>query len=257
MRSASKVLQILIAVLIFPALAPAEEDATRLIKRHFQARGDSQRVEPFQVLVRKGTFAEGRFQCDLTWARRHQAGLHEERSWTHLGRQHREVRAYNGETTWSQAVAPENKRAAILTGELETQFRNEGWLLTDITFPLRQALKGDLKATYVDDRSIRDRAAAWVEIKSDDSIQMTYIFDLESGLILAIEMPHRFPGTEKRILALPVGITRVEGRMIESGFDFYVDGQKFRSIRFEENSANLSRLELTFDPPHSKEIWLR
>jgi|TARA_B110000438_G_scaffold231643_1_gene227048 hypothetical protein len=257
MRFSPKVLTVLITALVTPALAHADEDASRLIERHLEVRGDSSTEAPFQALIRKGTYSEGRFQAGLTWTRSQQNGLHEERHWTHLGRKHNEVRAHNGEITWSQAVAPQTKRPATLTGDSKAQFLSVGWMVTDIAFPLRQALSGEWETAYIDDRTIRNRSAAWVEIESNDSIQMTYIFDLESGLILAIEMPFRFAGTLQSILAVPVGISRIEGGIIESGFDFYIDGQKFRSLRFDENIANKVDREPTFDPPHIKEFWLR
>lgn len=251
------VLKCLVAILAVPVLKAGGNDPLAYIERHLNVRGESAEAAPFQAVVRKGTYSEGRFQAGVTWTRSQPMGLREERHWTHLGRENREVRCNNGEVTWSQSVAPQPKRPVTLTGELESQFFSEAWILTDITLPLRKALAGEWQASYVDNRKIRNRKAAWIKIEAVPAIELTYIFDLESGLILAIEMPQRFAGNLQRILAVPVGISRIEGGIIESGFDFYVDGQKFRSVRFDKSTANQVNTELSFDPPHLKEFWLR
>ncbi|MFP4283724.1 MAG: hypothetical protein ACLFU2_13970, partial [Opitutales bacterium] len=198
---------------------------------------------------------EGRTETGLRWRILPDVGVRVDRTWTLLGRAHHRAAGVHSEGGWQQEVAPEARRPTPLGATETARLRWEGWILADPVAPLRPAFGAEL--TFLSERSLRGRAALWVRVEPPKGPPAVYVFDRESFLLLAVQMPWTFAGEAVPVLAVATGVAREGDALLETGFDFYVGDERFRRVRFETTTAAPALLPALFIEPAFPERWLR
>lgn len=242
-------------------IAPTETDATaeKLIDLHLQARGGEGLIAGIRTIDFRGVLREGKTDWNIRWRWKAPDSINVDQWREHLGREHREVRATNGENWWSQTVSPDVRRAKALT---EAEQRQLEWDAICEVLTFRHLLdwrrQGHVFA-YEGERRYHGRDVYLVKGKLKNGPIVFYYLDKQTFLLRALGYRDKFSGTEVNADMIPTGATRIEGVIVETGWTWQVDGRIYRRLDFEYQRCNrpLGDDHELFAMPELREVWLR
>lgn len=216
----------------------SDPTALKLVDLHLQARGGRAAIEAIETIHRQANLLEGKTEYTDEWFWKRDIGAREDRRREHLGRRYHRLRASYGDLIWGHDVIPERTKPGKLLPAEETEF---AWLSILAVTPFKPFVDGPpfgYVFSYEGTETIRNRPAYVVASQFPDGRVVKYSFDKQNYLLLAIRYKAPFAGQPTMVTAVPTGATRLGGVIFETGYDFYVEGRRFQTLRFTESSAN-------------------
>ena len=228
----------------------SDANALRIIDLHLQARGGRDAIEALQSVRRTAIEKEGRndFRLEWTWSRDY--GVREDQHREHLGRPYHRLRARSGTMVWGHDVTPKRSRPGLLKPSEASEFQWTSLLFTDPCRPFLQGPQYGFNFTYEGPKTVQKRPAYLVKMTQKDGPEVEYAFDQKTFLLLRLRFPVSFSGQNVVTDCYPTGATRLGGVLFETGYDYSINGKRFRKIRFEHNTVNEAVDSGFFDKPY-------
>jgi hypothetical protein len=241
-------------------VAPTETDdnGARLIDLHLQARGGVETLLRIQSLDFRGELREGKTTWNRRWRWDDPNAFHLEQWREHLGRDYRTVWATDGRETWTQELGPEEKRERSLEGSAEKAFF---WEATQEALIFRHLLEwreaGHIMA-FDGTRRYNGHEVYIVKAKLKDGPIVYYYLDKENFLLRAIGYRQRFGNTEANVDLIPTGAQKMNGIVVETGWEWQVEGRVFRRLTYKRQELSLRPAPdfTLFEKPKRREVWL-
>lgn len=242
-------------------IAPTETDANgaKLINLHLQARGGVEALAAITSIDFQGELREGK----TTWTRRWRwiapNWFHLEQWREHLGRDLREVTVTDGIDSWTQVLGPQTKRARSIEGTAETAFH---WEAAQEALVFRHLLdwrEAGHIMSFDGARRYDGHDVYIVKAKLENGPIVYYYLDKENFLLRAIGYRQKFGRTDANVDLVPTGAKRINGVIVETGWEWRVEGRTYRRLTYTRQVLNPSPAPMPtlFEMPKRREVWLR
>jgi len=216
------------------------ETARKIIELHLQARGGRDAIEALEVLRRRGSFQEGKLEYSVEWSWSRDHGTREDRRRDHLGREHHETRVQHGNELWTRKLSPERTRPQELNGVAAREFATDRQLAIAPWEPLLAPTEAGNTFTYLGPKTFRKRPCYFIRGEHPGERTVYYAFDQETFLLIALQYEAPFAGHAIRVTALVRGAERIDGALLETGYDFYQETQLFAQVRFSRSTNEVA-----------------
>lgn len=233
--------------------AATDETSARILALHLEARGGENPLWLVRSLRLRGTLKEGRRDFSITRTYRAVEALHETRERQHLGWTYRSYRATDGNEAWERDLLPKRAPARKVTG-LERDL-----LLFEAALPFlflnyeekghRFVYRGEVRFAGHEAYLLHGYLAWGMEIDLHIDRTTFHILNYRHPVLVAGE----------KVLAdrMPLGLRKENGLWWESGYDFRIRGDSFRSVRYSSFTIDPDPEPQLFRPPESSGVWLR
>lgn len=239
-------------------IAPEKTDATaaKLIDLHLQARGGAAAISALSGIEYSGTLKEGKSIYDFD-VHYHDGKVRIAQEYEHLGRIYTSIRVLNGEEGWSQKLSPKKEKAKAMKGG-DTQAIK--WDMVTMSSVYRHLLnwreKGHVFA-FEGKENYRGKPIYLVKAKLSDGPIVFYYFDQKNFLLRAMGFRQKFAGGETNVDWVPLKMERLSGVLVETEFEWQVDGNAYRTITYDRIAPIHSPDMSLYKMPRYKEILLK
>lgn len=236
-------------------IRPEKTDAAsqQLIRNYLTVTGGADAHEKLQNVVARGSLTEAgkvkKFELiELKDGRRHLT-----LTWRHLGRDYKELFAFDGLTAWRQEVKPELKDAEDYSGQEGIHFSNQRWLLQPFVLPS----VADYTFKYQGAARVGGRPCHVVVGYGKKNVRSWFYFDQEKFLILRWGGFGELAGVREYMDYRATKFKRAGGVLLPREIDLLAENAAFGKIVFDEILPNQQIDLARFDKPRSQTPVLR
>jgi len=237
-------------------VGPDSTDATsaKLIALHNRARGGVEQIKATQTLKIKGTMEEGKNRYNMEWYRKTPNKYRVVRHYRKLGRDYTLVRAFDGETAWSQEVSPKVELPKVMGKAEAADFKREA----DFYGPLVDWKEKGHNFVYDREAKVNKRPSYLVKAGLGDGAIVYYYFDAKNFLIYRYGFIERFAASLTYAEYFVTKFSKVNGVWMEKGRDYKAPGSGiYKRLIFETISPDEKMPDKLFTLPKMQEYWLR
>lgn len=230
----------------------SDATARRIVDLHLKARGGVQALAGLAALERRGTFTRGDEEGTLHWVQQAPQQLRVEERFSKLGWDYASTLLVDAGGVWRADTAPDPKAFEPLKGSPAQQ-----WAI-DALFPspfLRWEHRG-ITLRYLGEAKVDQHPAYAVKARFPGDAERIYLFDQQSFHLLAEQLTDRIGGQSFTVERLPLGLRKVGGVWIETGYRYRIDGQTYKTLTFNSIQPAEAQPVERFQPPPRTERWL-
>lgn len=174
-------------------------------------------------------------------------------TWRHLGREYKEIYAFDGINAWTQKAQPKNEPARNYSGRMAEHFKSQYWLLKPMVLPL----KAPFVFRYQGIEKVSGRPAYVIVGYGKKNERSWFYFDKEKflmtrwgglGLIASIEEYLDYSATQ---------FTQVNGVLLPKEINLLAEGKPFGKLTFDNIKANMDIDTKLFNIPVQTSPMLR
>jgi len=212
----------------------ATDDPSRqLIDNYLTVTGGREAHAAIPAVEARGDLREGRRRRTFRLVETRSGQRRLTLTWREKGRDHKRIRATDGEMVWERQVAPEKKPARRLSGAEAQHFRHQFWLLN----PFAGARAEGYVFDYRGKARALGRRAHMVVGYGPENVRTWFYFDREEFLLLRHGGLGRVAGGTQNLDYAAHRFTRVQGALFPKALKLLVDEDTFGEIAFESIEA--------------------
>ncbi len=230
-----------------------DANAATLIDYHLLVLGGLEQIKAINAITKKGPLKEGKNSYNMTWYGKAPNKYRVEQHYRKMGRDHRTIRVYDGQTAWTQVVEPKPKPPAIM-GKAEAK---EFILEADFYGPLVDHRTKGHFFVYDSQAKVYGKPAHIVKGRLNTGAIVYYYFDVNSYLLRRYGFSGKFASSMVNADYYPKGFRKINGVVMEHGREYVANKGIYKEVDFESIKVNEEISDKLFTMPKNKENWLR
>ncbi len=230
-----------------------DANAAKLIEYHLQVLGGVEQIKSLKTIIKKGPLRIGKNEYDMIWYHKAPNKYRVEQHHKKMGRNHRTIRVYDGQTAWTQVVEPKPKPPTIM-GKAEAK---DFIIEADFYGPLLDHQSKGHFFVYDSQAKVYGKPAHIVKGKLSSGSIVYYYFDVKDYLLRRYGFTDKFASASVAADYYPTGFHKFYGVVMEKGREYVANKGIYKEIDFESIKVNEEIADSLFTMPKSKENWLK
>ncbi|WPJ95765.1 hypothetical protein SH580_20300 [Coraliomargarita algicola] len=234
---------------------PLQSDraSEQLIQNYLTVTGLQKAQSPLLNLVARGTIKESTLLRNFILIETADGKRHLTYHWTHLGRDHRVVFAYDGLQTWTQVLAPQQQEAQAYSGINSKHFASYRWLMQPFTLPT----SADYVFQYKGNAKVGGRPAHAIKAYGKNNSPSWFYFDKDKSLLTRWGGLGELAGTQVELDYQATQFKPVDGILLPSQIELLAENAIYGRIKLEQISINQDLNDFSFYMPQLHSPTLR
>ncbi|MEM8866900.1 MAG: hypothetical protein AAGC73_01405 [Verrucomicrobiota bacterium] len=227
---------------------PEYDDPTsrKLIKNYLTATGGKQAHIDLQSVYASGTITEAGKTKSFELVERQDGRRHLTYTWRHLGRDYKEVIAFDGVIAWKQKLSPKKGIPQELSKIEAWHFANQRWLIQPFVVPL----KAKYVFVYQGSSKVAGRDSHLIVGLTQDGEKSFHYIDKETFLVTRWGGYGYIGGIKEYLDYQATRFEYVGGVLLARELTLIAETQAFGKVVFDDFEANPDLdLKMFYQPP--------
>lgn len=216
---------------------PAVTDtaSSQLIKNFLAVTGGQQAHVNLRNVVATGTIREGRNTKNFELVETHDGKRMLTLTWRLLGREYKDVFAFDGVKAWQQIRLPREQRVRSFGGQDGLHFSHQNWFIQPMVLPLKAAYV----FKYEDAENVLGRPAHTIVGYGKNDERSWFCFDQETFLITRWGGIGKIANAKKRKDYQAIRFAKVDGVLLPKEITLLAAGKPYGEIKVDTIKANV------------------